>query len=277
MKTAKQRVIFDENVYFGGEGEEIAVEDLAQRDECDIDEVRERYSDHDIFQHAMEMRAYDYEIEMDDLTAYFDGGSQMMSSFENPLTGNPVLVAGSNHLYDGTRHGTTAYRSFKDALDTSSSRLDKGNVFADCEIQKVWDENGSLFIHGAHHDGAVEVEVRQLTDKGFEALEAIDDAWYGEPFTVNGKTYDGDAAIDEAMSDLWNDPDLAALPRYMEQCFGCPAEEWDEPEKKAAVEGHSHDEQQEEPLDLASAEQSARDASSALADGVVHDGPDRER
>lgn len=277
MKTAKQRVIFDEDVYFGEEGEEIAVEDLAQRDECDIDEVRERYSDHDIFQHAMEMRTFDLEFELDELTAYFDGRERMMSSFENPLTGNPVLVAGSNHLYDGTRHGTAAYKSFKDALNTSSSRLDKGNVFADCEIQKVWDENGSLFVHGAHHDGGVTVEVRQLTDKGFEALEAIEDAWYGEPFTVNGKTYDGVAGIDEAMSDLWNDPDLAALPRYMEQCFGCPAEEWDEPEKEAVAEGHFHEEQQEEPLDLASAEQSARDASSILADGVVHDGPDRER
>ena len=42
----------------------------------------------------------------------------------------------------------------------------RGNVFADCEIQKVWDENGTLYLAGAHHDGRVSVEMRQLTDEG---------------------------------------------------------------------------------------------------------------
>ena len=67
------------------------------------------------------------------------------------------------------------------------------SVFKDCEIGKVWDENGSLFVHGYHHDGGVDVELRQLTDAGEEALDAIEDAWVGEEFTIAGKTYDGSA------------------------------------------------------------------------------------
>lgn len=39
-------------------------------------------------------------------------------------------------------------------------------VVRDCEIQKVWDENGTLYLAGAHHDGRVSVEMRQLTDEG---------------------------------------------------------------------------------------------------------------
>lgn len=100
-------------------------------------------------------------------------------------------------------------------------------MFADCEIQKVWDENGHLFIHGAHHDGSVTVELRQLSDAGAEAYEAISDAWVGEPFEANGKTYDGsDRSLIEAVRDLW---EATEPPRYMERAFGCPAEEWEEP------------------------------------------------
>lgn len=91
------------------------------------------------------------------------------------------------------------------------------SVFKDCEIGKVWDENGGLFIHGYHHDGGVDVEVRQLTDAGEEALDVIEDAWYGEPFTSGGKEYDGSPeSVDTAMRDLWEDPDLCPTPRYME-------------------------------------------------------------
>ena len=96
--------------------------------------------------------------------------------------------------------------------------------------RRVWDENGGLFIHGYHHDGGVDVEVRQLTDAGEEALDVIEDAWYGEPFTSGGKEYDGSPeSVDTAMRDLWEDPDLCPTPRYMELAFGCPAEEYEAP------------------------------------------------
>lgn len=37
---AKERIVFDENPYYGGEGEEMAVEDLMSRDGLTEDAVR---------------------------------------------------------------------------------------------------------------------------------------------------------------------------------------------------------------------------------------------
>lgn len=159
----KERIIFDDNPYFGSSGDALAIEDLMNRDGLTEAEVREQYTDHNLFEHAMEMRDFDYEEEIAALTAFFDGRTSDMFSFENPLGGNHLLVRGSVGRWDGTRSGITVYNSFTEAINTSSSRFGGDNVFADCEIQKVWDENGSLFIHGAHHDGSVTVEIRQLS------------------------------------------------------------------------------------------------------------------
>lgn len=79
----------------------------------------------------------------------------------------------------------------------------------------MWDENGHLFIHGAHHDGSVTVELRQLSDEGVDAYEAVTDAWVDEPFEANGRTYDGSArSVTEAIRDLW---DATEPPRSMER------------------------------------------------------------
>lgn len=151
-------------------------------------------------------------------------GYTVNDTYDNPLGGNRIIARGSIGRWDGTRHGMTAYRDFDDMMSGPDS------VFKDCEIGKIWDENGSLFIHGYHHDGGVDVEVRQLTDAGEEALDVIEDAWYGEPFTSGGKEYDGSPeSVDTAMRDLWEDPDLCPTPRYMELAFGCPAEEYEAP------------------------------------------------
>lgn len=233
----KERIIFDEDPYYGSDGEELAIEDLMERDGLTEEEVREEY---DIFEHAMEMRDLDYEEEIAALTDYLDKGKSDLSSAENPLAGNKVLVCGSIGRWDGVRGGFSPFDSFEEAISTSPSRFGEGNPFADCEIQKVWDENGSLFVHGAHHDGSVTVEVRQLTDAGMKALETIESAYdfYNADggFSFAGKPYDGsDQSIGEALRDLWDNPDLAPEPRYMERCFGCPAEEWEEPEHDTAA------------------------------------------
>lgn len=63
--------------------------------------------------------------------------------------------------------------------------------FKDCEIDHIWDENGILKMRGHHHDGSVEVEIRQLIDQGCEALESYEQSWAGEPFDAAGRHYDG--------------------------------------------------------------------------------------
>lgn len=114
----------------------------------------------------MKLRDFDYEEEMRALTAFFDGKKSDMSDFINPYGGNHIFVAGSVERWDDTSPVITVYKDFDAATDCSPSRFGRGNVFADCEIQKVWDENGTLYLAGAHHDGRVSVEMRQLTDEG---------------------------------------------------------------------------------------------------------------
>lgn len=230
-RTPKERVIFDADVYDEDFLREYLSDDYEMyKDELEVDfdtYVEER-SDR-----LFEVRDEDYREEMAALTSYFQGKPSDMSSEISEQAGNPIIVSGTIGRWGGTRSGLTVYKSFEDAIDTSPSWHDGNNVFADCEIQKVWDENGHLFIHGAHHDGSVTVELRQLSDAGAEAYEAISDAWVGEPFEANGKTYDGsDRSLTEAVRDLW---EATEPPRYMERAFGCPAEEWEEPGRDTRV------------------------------------------
>lgn len=223
-KTPKERIVFDEGVYYSGEGSEISIEDIASREGITVEEVLDGYTEEELFENAMNMMDIDRSEELAGLKAFLDGSDNPLSSYDNPIGGNRIIARGSIGRWDGTSHGMTVYRDFDDMMSGPDS------VFKDCEIGKVWDENGSLFIHGYHHDGGVDVEVRQLTDAGEEALDVIEDAWVGEPFTVNDKEYDGSwESVDAAMRDLWENPDLCPAPRYMEQAFECPAEEYEEP------------------------------------------------
>lgn len=104
-------------------------------------------------------------------------------------------------------------------------------VVRDCEIQKVWDENGTLYLAGAHHDGRVSVEMRQLTDAGEHLWGQLDYEDYLplEGLTAMGKHYElGDE--NRFVHDLYNSPELCAAPRYVEQSFGCPSEEYEKEE-----------------------------------------------
>lgn len=57
----KERIVFDEDSYYGDEGEEMAINDLMERDGLTEDEVREDFTDDEIFNHQMEMKDFDYE------------------------------------------------------------------------------------------------------------------------------------------------------------------------------------------------------------------------
>ena len=223
-KTPKERIVFDEGVYYGDEGSEISIEDITSREGITVEEVLDSYTEEEIFENAMNMMDIDRSEELAGLKAFLDGSDSPLSSYDNPLGGNRIIARGSIGRWDGTRHGMTAYRDFDDMMGGHDS------VFKDCEIGKVWDENGSLFIHGYHHDGGVDVEVRQLTDAGEEALDVIEDAWVGEPFTINDKEYDGSwESVNAAMRELWENPALCPSQRYMELAFGCPAVEYEAP------------------------------------------------
>ena len=228
-RTPKERVIFDENTYDEDYLRDYLHDDYEMyKDELEVsfdDYVRHRQEEGALY----DIEESDWDEELSALTAFFDGEKSDMSSFLNPNGKNPIIVSGSIGRWNGTSQGMSAFDSFHDVLHGQDS------PFKDCEIQKVWDENGHLYMRGAHHDGSVSVELRQLTDAGAAAYEQIAEAWVGEPFTIDGtsatewasKTYDGtEQSVHQAMRDLWEEPCFAPLPRYTEQAFGTPAEEW---------------------------------------------------
>ena len=69
----KERIVFDEDSYYGDEGEKMAIDDLMERDGLTEGEVREDFTDDEIFNHQMEMKDFDYEEEMRALAAFFNG------------------------------------------------------------------------------------------------------------------------------------------------------------------------------------------------------------
>lgn len=91
----KERIVFDEDLYYGDEGEEMAINDLMERDGLTEGEVREDFTDDEIFNHQMEMKDFDYEEEMRALAAFFNGEKSDMSDFVNPYGGNHILLSPS--------------------------------------------------------------------------------------------------------------------------------------------------------------------------------------
>ena len=224
-RFAKQRLIFDGDAYYGDEGTEVAVEDLMSRDDMTEDEVRESYSDDQIFEHAMDMMRDDWDLELDRLKGFFDKDSP-----NNPNAGNHILIRGSAQRWDRTSSGIDVCERIEDVLDFSPARFGRDNVFADCEIDRIWDENGHLFLSGAHHDGRVTVEVRQVSEEAerlvFNKLDYEGDIIDINPVEAMGRRYrDGDER--ELYYDLWENADLCPLPRYEETLFGGPALEYE--------------------------------------------------
>ena len=163
------------------------------------------------------------------LGEFFGSGNVNQSEKINDNWGNSILVKGGNGRYDGPRGGITVYENFEDAVDTSPSWHGGNNIFADCEIDGIWDENGSLFVTGAHHDGRACVEMRQLTDKGEELYSSfqVDDGFHlpeagFETMCFVFKEGDENAFI----HDLWDNPEMCSKPQYAEKVDGFPIEEY---------------------------------------------------
>lgn len=119
----KERIVFDEDYYYGDEGEKMAINDLMERDGLTEDEVREDFTDDEIFNHQMEMKDFDYEEEMRALAAFFNGEKSDMSDFVNPYGGNHILVSGSVGRWNGTSTGIAVYKDFDAAAHRASYPL----------------------------------------------------------------------------------------------------------------------------------------------------------
>lgn len=213
----------------------------------------------DIEEHRREpvgIRNFSFRESFDHLADYLDGYNiREPRTFDPENAGNPLMVRFSGGVYVGG--------------SLNMLRDDPDSPLFGCEIQNIRDEDGHLFITGNRDGGTVGVEVRQLTNDGAEAYETIRDAMdSSEQFTINGKTYGGTyQSIIYALRDLWNDPDLAEVPRYMEKAFGCPAEEYEEPK---------HPKEQAQTVSLGAEAKNARDSSMQLAQTTGNTAPIHE-
>lgn len=213
MKNAERKqkeiILFDDSVYYGGSGKELALETLEANE---ITEVTEQQ----LFELSMFLRDEDLDYEIQHLISWFDGNKSKAHS----AAGNHILVAGSASRWNGSSTGINIYSDFESAIDTSPARFGSENIFADCEFDKIWEEDGQLFISGSHHDGSVSVEIRQLSEEGEKLFFEVSDCngevdLYDLQLEVMGNIYrEGDE--NKFIHDLWNDPDLCPIPRYVE-------------------------------------------------------------
>lgn len=173
------------------------------------------------------------------LDNFFDTDRTGQSEFINDNWGNPILVKGGRDGYGETPCVLAAYEDFIDAMDTSPSDTGGDNIFADCKIDGIWDENGSLILTGVLPHGHATIcellgahacaEMRQLTDKGGRL--------YLDHLTVDGfhLPKDGIEAMgfvyrdgDESafLHDLWDNPEMCSRPRFAEKALDMPTEEY---------------------------------------------------
>ena len=238
MAEPLKRTIYTRDDYIDGKIMEQLLDDLVElhaeyRDRQDaIDDIGQAA----LQEMEAERDSSNFEIEFDALSKFLDGEKSIMSSYENPDGGNRLMVRGSVGRWDGITHGF----EFADGLEALVNSPD--GPFKDCDIDEIWDENGSLFITGTHHDGRATLEVRQLTDEGMEAVEEWEDAWSGDTYTIAGREFSCPDDDLDALPYIW-DSGLAAKPRYMELAFGCPAEEFEQPGRE---QGQGRDAAQEE-------------------------------
>jgi len=170
-----------------------------------------------------------YDVEFEQLGEFFSTGRINQSEIINANWANSILVKGENRRYNEPCAGITVYENFKEAISTEPSWRGRDNIFADCETIGIWDENGSLFVTGAHHDGRACVEMRQLTDKG-ESLYSdykMEGGFYlpEDGIEAMGFVYrEGDESA--FIHDLWDNPEMCSHPRFAEKALGYPAEEY---------------------------------------------------
>lgn len=179
-----ETTIFDSNDYIDA--------DQARTDYGDVLEYNYRIpvadiSDEEIYGYLSELESLDWEQCTSDLCSYMPHDSQIISR-------------GSASRWDGISYGFELSNGFDDLLHS--------DIWKDCETFRIWDEDGSLYMTGHHHDGSVNVEIKALSEAGEQLLED----WYYED-----QDYD--------LNKIWNDPNLSHAPRYAELILGVASEE----------------------------------------------------
>lgn len=115
------------------------------------------------------------------------------AELQSLLDKNIYLLTGTCGRWNGPAQGGKFIRSFGDLLGCID-HLDN---------LRIYDRNGHLYIHGSHHDGSDDYELKRLTDKGYEYAD---------------RNY---FAHDRHLHDtIMNNNFYSALPRYAQRIYG---------------------------------------------------------
>lgn len=187
-RIPKQRVIFDAEKY-------------------DLDYLRETRDSYSPITDADFQDSISYDMGEHDLRDLMEMDWRSNEKALDAFLGKSILVRYSPVNYDG---GFVQFNlnDLDDLLHTYTSPLHR--------VDKVWDEDGHLFLSGKWPDNSpLLVEVRKLTDEGERAMDSILTAERRGDFDAVRGTFHA----------MWDDPALVSTPRYTELALGMPAEE----------------------------------------------------
>lgn len=187
-RIPKQRVIFDAEKY-------------------DLDYLRETRDSYSPITDADFEDSISYDMGEHDLRDLMEMDWRSNEKALDAFLGKSILVRYSPVNYDG---GFVQFNlnDLDDLLHTYTSPLHR--------VDKVWDEDGHLFLSGKWPDNSpLLVEVRKLTDEGERAMDAILTADRRGDFDAVRGTFHA----------MWDDSTLVSPPRYAELALGMPAKE----------------------------------------------------
>lgn len=187
-RIPKQRVIFDAEKY-------------------DLDYLRETRDSYSPITDADFEDSISYDMGEHDLRDLMEMDWRSNEKALDAFLGKSILVRYSPVNYDG---GFVQFNlnDLDDLLHTYTSPLHR--------VDKVWDEDGHLFLSGKWPDNSpLLVEVRKLTDEGERAMDSILTAERRGEFDAVRGTFHA----------MWDDSALVSTPRYAELALGMPAEE----------------------------------------------------
>lgn len=107
--------------------------------------------------------------ELADQLMYDDWENFYRPVLENYFDRHNCIIDGCSGRWDGRYYGgdvTENARGFFDHLE-------------DCYYVEIYEDDKALVIEGVHHDGRVSMEVRELTDHGFDWYRNYSDDWAG--------------------------------------------------------------------------------------------------
>lgn len=144
MKKPKIRIIYDNYNLKKSYPDDDLREELAETQERQINEI----TDNEIEEERYFLDYLNWQNIEQELAGYFSNG-------------NHFIAVGTVGRWNGTFAGGKIFETLDELL----------TIAKDCDYLKFYDENGHLYLKCSHHDGTNEVEIKEITEKGWEYYE----------------------------------------------------------------------------------------------------------